>query len=119
MNATFEELRDCLSTAMIGLHTMWNEHFGIGVVELMAAGVVPVAHDSGGPRADIVVPFEGATTGFRATTAEEYADRMHDILSMTADEFAGVQRRARASVRHRFSDQAFDREFLEVFMPLL
>jgi hypothetical protein len=34
---------------------MWNEHFGIGVVELMAAGVVTIAHNSGGPKMDIVV----------------------------------------------------------------
>ena len=33
---------------------MWNEHFGIGVVEMMAAGMVTVAHDSGGPKADII-----------------------------------------------------------------
>ena len=33
---------------------MWNEHFGIGVVELMASGVVAIAHDSGGPKLDIV-----------------------------------------------------------------
>lgn len=26
---------------------MWNEHFGIGVVEMMAAGLAVVAHDSG------------------------------------------------------------------------
>ena len=40
---------------------MWCEHFGIGIVEFMAAGVVPVAHDSGGPKFDIVTPDE---TGF-------------------------------------------------------
>lgn len=32
---------------MIGLHTMWNEHFGISVVEGMAAGQIMVAHASG------------------------------------------------------------------------
>ena len=33
---------------------MWNEHFGISIVEMMAAGLVVVAHNSGGPRMDIV-----------------------------------------------------------------
>jgi alpha-1,2-mannosyltransferase len=40
----------------VGLHTMWNEHFGIGVVEMLAAGLVTVAHDSAGPQMDIVKP---------------------------------------------------------------
>lgn len=35
---------------------MWNEHFGIGVVEMLAAGLVTVAHDSAGPQMDIVNP---------------------------------------------------------------
>lgn len=35
VNATYDVLLDRLSTAMIGIHTMWNEHFGIGVVEYM------------------------------------------------------------------------------------
>lgn len=34
---------------------MVDEHFGISIVEYMAAGLVPIAHNSGGPRADIVV----------------------------------------------------------------
>ena len=53
-NAPRETLRSLLSSALGGLHAMVDEHFGICVVEYMAAGVVPVAHDSAGPRMDIV-----------------------------------------------------------------
>jgi alpha-1,2-mannosyltransferase len=52
-----------LREAAVGIHTMWNEHFGISVVEMMAAGLVVVAHNSGGPSMDIVTPFEGRITG--------------------------------------------------------
>ena len=60
----------------------WNEHFGIGVVEMQAAGTVTVAHDSAGPRMDIVSPaarsgedvgIDTDAAGFLASTAEEYA----------------------------------------------
>ena len=34
---------------------MRDEHFGICNVEYMAAGVIPIAHDSAGPKEDIVV----------------------------------------------------------------
>jgi hypothetical protein len=30
----------------LGIHTMWNEHFGIGIVEMMAAGLLTIAHRS-------------------------------------------------------------------------
>ena len=50
---------------------MWNEHFGIAVVELMAAGLITIAHDSGGPKMDIIQP---GMTGYLANTAEEYTN---------------------------------------------
>jgi glycosyltransferase involved in cell wall biosynthesis len=63
VNADAAELKRLLGSAVGGLHSMSQEHFGISVVEYMAAGAVPVAHDSGGPRSDIVVaawvPSEG------------------------------------------------------------
>ena len=31
LNVTFSELKNCLAEADVGLHTMWNEHFGIGL----------------------------------------------------------------------------------------
>ncbi len=37
-NVEFGVLKDILSKALIGIHTMKDEHFGIGVVEFMAAG---------------------------------------------------------------------------------
>jgi alpha-1,2-mannosyltransferase len=56
---------------------MWNEHFGISVVEMMAAGLITIAHRSGGPAMDIVVPHEGVETGFLACTAEVSACSRH------------------------------------------
>lgn len=44
VNVTHQELIQNYQTAAIGLHTMWNEHFGIGVVECMAAGLIVVAN---------------------------------------------------------------------------
>ncbi len=42
---------------------MTDEHFGIGIIEYMAAGVIPVAHNSGGPQMDIVVDYNGKQVG--------------------------------------------------------
>lgn len=35
VNAPYSELKGWLGRASVGLHTMWNEHFGICVVEYM------------------------------------------------------------------------------------
>lgn len=50
LNISFSELVSELQRGTIGLHTMWNEHFGISIVECMAAGLIMVAHASGGPK---------------------------------------------------------------------
>src|SRR6266516_1164541 len=44
------KVRGILGRAMAYVHCAENEHFGITIVEAMAAGCVPVVHDSGGPR---------------------------------------------------------------------
>ena len=44
LNVPFEELCQAMQKASIGLHSMWNEHFGITVVEMLAAGLITIAH---------------------------------------------------------------------------
>jgi alpha-1,2-mannosyltransferase len=56
LNLPRAELAAHLRSAAVGLHSMRDEHFGIGVVEMLDAGLATVAHDSAGPRMDIVVP---------------------------------------------------------------
>ena len=113
VNVAWPELKDkWLRLAKVGLHTMVNEHFGINIVEFMAAGVIPVAHDSGGPRADIVVPWLGKPTGMLASSAASYAHAIHSILALTEQEYGAMQVSARASVS-RFSDAAFQQAFCQ------
>lgn len=118
LNIPFEELKKDLTDATIGLHTMWNEHFGIGVVECMAAGTIILAHKSGGPKLDIVVPYDNGPTGFLADDEDSYADAMERILSMTPAARLEIRRRARLSVT-RFSDQEFEGSFLSAVEPLM
>ncbi|XP_077568525.1 GDP-Man:Man(3)GlcNAc(2)-PP-Dol alpha-1,2-mannosyltransferase [Stigmatopora nigra] len=118
LNIPFEELKRELSQATIGLHTMWNEHFGIGVVECMAAGKVILAHKSGGPQLDIVVPFEGGQTGFLADGEYSYAEAIEQILNLTPASRLQIRRNARQSVA-RFSDQEFEVSLLAAMEQLM
>lgn len=101
---------------------MWNEHFGIGIVEMMAAGLIVIAHNSGGPKTDIVVPLSSAapntaTTGFLASTAEEYANCIHRVLSMSVGEAKAIRRNAMESAR-RFTDEVFAESFERAILDL-
>jgi glycosyltransferase involved in cell wall biosynthesis len=40
VNVSYDALKDWLTRGTIGIHTMTDEHFGIGVVEFLAAGCV-------------------------------------------------------------------------------
>ena len=63
INSTWGEILELLKISWVGVNGMWCEHFGIGVVEYQAAGLICVVNDSGGPKEDIVVDYNGSPTG--------------------------------------------------------
>jgi alpha-1,2-mannosyltransferase len=69
LDASWPQILEWLRKASVGVNGMWNEHFGIGVVEYQAAGLISVVHDSGGPKRDIVTKFNGEPTGLSITPA--------------------------------------------------
>lgn len=94
--------------ASVGANTMREEHFGIGVVEYQAAGLIAVVHDTAGPKLDIVVSYEGKPTGFHAHTEQDFSDRFVAALRY---EDVGMRHRARKNAQ-RFSESEFDRQWL-------
>lgn len=84
----------------------------------MAAGKVIVAHKSGGPKLDIVVPYEGGQTGFLADNEQSYAEAMERILALPSASRLEIRRNARQSVA-RFSDEEFEACFLAAVEPLM
>ncbi|KJZ80164.1 GDP-Man:Man(3)GlcNAc(2)-PP-Dol alpha-1,2-mannosyltransferase [Hirsutella minnesotensis 3608] len=109
LDASWPEILEWLRKASVGVNGMWNEHFGIGVVEYQAAGLISVVHNSGGPKLDIVVDVDGQPTGYHATTVEEFAAGYEKALS-TNDPLA-VRKRARTSAK-RFSEEEFAEKWL-------
>ncbi|XP_065581989.1 GDP-Man:Man(3)GlcNAc(2)-PP-Dol alpha-1,2-mannosyltransferase-like isoform X2 [Artemia franciscana] len=118
VNVTFEELKTILQEGTIGIHTMWNEHFGISVVECMAAGLIMVAHNSGGPKSDIIVNSGHVRNGFLAEYEDEYSSTILKILNMSDAERQEIREAAWSSVG-RFSDAKFQEDFLRNIAVLL
>jgi alpha-1,2-mannosyltransferase len=115
LNQPYPVVKEWFGKASVGIHTMWNEHFGIGVVEMMAAGLLVIAHNSGGPKTDIITPLCGHSTGYLAATADEYADAMNEAFSLDKAKAKEMRRYARESAS-RFSDEVFKATFKNVIM---
>ena len=86
---------------------MWNEHFGIGIVEYQAAGLICVVNYSGGPKDDIVISTRDGPTGYHASTEREYSLAFGNALSLDRGEALAMRMRARRNAR-RFNVEAFN-----------
>lgn len=121
-NISFEQLRHLLSCAHVGMHTMKNEHFGIGVVEFQAAGVIVLAHNTGGPKMDIVQAIRGEElSGYLASDEDGYADALIDVFTRKSDAQLDEMRLMARESCDRFSEQCFQTQFqnstAELFAP--
>ena len=61
------------------MHTMKHEHFGIAIVELMSSGIITVAHNSAGPKLDIIGGAK-KEVGFLADDLDGYTFFVHKAL---------------------------------------
>lgn len=110
INAPYSRILTELSTASIGLSTMVDEHFGINVVEFLAAGLLTLSHASAGPLMDIAVPDQaGRPTGFHAPDLDGFVQTLARILEMGEEERVEVRKRARQRALQIFSAEAFRR----------
>jgi glycosyltransferase involved in cell wall biosynthesis len=89
------ELPGLVSDGTVGAFPSYIEGFGIGVLEMLAAGLPTVAYDVPGPRemlrridSSLLVP---------AGHAGALADRLVELLSFSEDEFADMSRRCMAA----------------------
>ncbi|KAI8934240.1 asparagine-linked glycosylation protein [Plenodomus lindquistii] len=111
-DAPWPQMLEWMRKASVGVNGMWNEHFGIGVVEYQAAGLISVVNNSGGPKLDIVVDVDGKPTGFHASTKEEYAEGFRKALTLSPEETLAMRQRARKSAE-RFTDRGFAERWLK------
>jgi alpha-1,2-mannosyltransferase len=81
---------------------MVGEHFGISVGEAMAAGCVPVVHDSGGPR-EIVGGY-----GFLYDDVEDCVKAVEEALQSSVEPSVIVER------AKLFSSDNFKKNFITV-----
>ncbi|KAI8893214.1 glycosyltransferase [Globomyces pollinis-pini] len=104
-NASYDTLLYYLETSLIGFHTMSNEHFGISIIEYMAAGMIAIAHESGGPLMDIIT--SPGKTGYLCNDLDSYVNTLHTVLGLTNEQHWKIQNSGRKYVQDKFSTNAF------------
>lgn len=98
-----DHLRTLLWNSKAYLHTMKNEAFGIAPIEAMAAGCIPIVHDSGGPK-------EFIPENLRYKTLEEAATKIESAISNWSPEHAENV----SEIATRFDEKKFATKFIKV-----
>ena len=75
-NASIDQKKGVLSKSKVMLHGFIGEHFGIGLIEAMSAGVIPITHNSGAAKEDNLVLKE-----FRYNNPDEATSLIEKALS--------------------------------------
>jgi glycosyltransferase involved in cell wall biosynthesis len=104
-NLPWLTLRNKLQNSLFFLHTKVGEHFGIAAVEAMAAGCIPVVHNSGGQKE--TVPWKN----FRFDSIDEVP---RIVQGISRDEISSTRAQVQEFIR-RF-DEALFRQRLRTIM---
>lgn len=98
---------------------MKEEHFGISIVEMMAAGLITIAHDSAGPKLDIIGK-SSRVVGFLCNDEQEYANAVKIAISQYDDVFyRNLRQDAREWVTQQFGLKTFEDKFTEMIVKVL
>jgi glycosyltransferase involved in cell wall biosynthesis len=107
LNTPLRKASDILARAKVYVHCAQNEQFGIAIVEAMAAGCIPVVHDSGGPR-EIVTD----DVGFRWNTAAEAVGLVTQLFEN--DVLHKRMSRAASTRANSFGSEIFESRLSEI-----
>jgi len=113
-NVSRKELVKLATSSKVLVHTTIGEHFGIAVVEGMAAGLPVIVHRSGGPYYDVI---DCGKYGRFYEKIEELSENIDEFIS---DSKKWNEFHKKSLMRARFySDENFSKKFLSILEKLL
>lgn len=116
---TFGEWCEVLQEASYGIHTRKDEPFGSAIVEMMAAGLIVIADDTGGPKLDIITQKDHVPYGFRANNTKQFTEHIELCSDPKKKQFyKQVTAKAREEMQ-KFSETSFKEAFLKDIIEIL
>lgn len=112
-DAPFEQVVSLLQGSRFFLHSLVNEPFGITAVQAIAAGCLPIVHDSGGQREVVPEPR------LRYQDLSEVSDLLRHLEGMDAAEQEALVHRLQEHVTSNFDVPVFHRKMKSVLAPYL
>lgn len=108
LNATLKTKIELLQKAKVYFHPMHAEHFGISIIEGMAAGCIPIVQDSGGPKEFVPNMWRFRDLGDAIQKINEALDSWQPLIAQEMKTFA-----------YKFRKERFENEFLTVLSSYL
>lgn len=112
-DAPFEQMVTILQSSKYFLHTLINEPFGLTAVEAIAAGCLPIVHDSGGSRETVPVPE------LRYQHLDQVPAIIASLESMDEAERRQLLGSLQEHVTSHFDASLFHRRMRDLLLPLL
>ena len=101
VNAGFSETISILQRAKIFVHRLINEPFGLSTVQGIAAGCIPIVHDSGGQIETIPFDF------LRYRSSDEISGIIETVNAFPEDRVDEIRADLQSHARKHFSEEVF------------
>ncbi len=112
-DAPFSEILKYLQGAKYFLHTLINEPFGITAVQAVAAGCLPIVHDSGGQRETIPDPR------LRYQNLEQVPEILSRLEKLDSSSVSRLLHRLQDHITSHFDTRIFRTEMRKELLALL
>jgi len=112
-DAPFDEMLSLLHGSRYFLHTLINEPFGITAVQAIAAGGLPIVHDSGGQRETV------PDVRLRYRHLDEVPDILTALENLSAAEKQALVQKLQRHVAENFDASIFKEKMRNELVSLL
>lgn len=107
-NLPYPQLKTYLQHSKFGVHGMIDEHFGIVLVEFQNNGIIPIAHNSAGPKMDIIE----SDKGFLYETEDKLCDIFEKVTNLSSLKITSLQTACKSGCS-RFDGVQFMDKFMQ------
>lgn len=112
-NLAFPKMVALLQQSKYFLHTMIKEPFGITAIQAVAAGCIPIVHDSGGQRETINLPE------LRYKEIDEIPDMIKQLEVLSDTEIKSKIEYLQTHVKNNFSEDIFQKRMTEYLHKII